>query len=86
MRGPEEGIRIDIDDVFISLPWEENFPVPDDTVCNILVVSGDAEVDDKFPYPFELLGNIGGYLKVSNETVGGVENKYLSITGRQAGW
>ena len=72
-----------MDDVSISSPWKVHFPVLDDNVCTN--VNGDAEVDNTFAYPFELIGNIGSYLKVNQETVNGVENNYLSATGRKTG-
>ena len=84
--GPEGGIGIDIDDISISLPWDAHFPIPDDNVCTNLIVNGDAEVDDIFAYPFELIGKICSYLKVNDETVDGVRNNYFSITGRNASW
>jgi len=83
--GPEYGVRIDIDDVFITLPGEEHFPVPDDQICTNLIVNGDADVDDTFSYPFELMGNLGAYLKVNNEIVNGVNNNYFTVTGRETG-
>jgi len=84
--GPEAGVIVDIDDVFVSLPWEEQFPAVNNDTCKDLIINGDAEIDDKFVYPFKLLGNLGAYVKVNTEEIDGVENQYFSITGRETGW
>ena len=70
-------VCIDIDDIYISLKEHFLLPVPDDEICANLIVNGDAEVDNTFAYHFELLGNIGVYLKVNSEMVNGVKTIIL---------
>ena len=84
--GPEEGIMIDIDDIVFTLPWEAQFPDPDGAICDNLITNSDANVDDFFPYPFKLMGNLGSYLRVKTEEVNGIANNYFSISGREAAW
>ena len=84
--GPEEGVMIDIDDIVFTLPWEEHFPDPNSAICDNLLTNGGADVDNFFPYPFKLMGNLGSYLRVKSEDVNGTTNNYFSITGREAAW
>ena len=85
--GPDEDVMIDIDDLKITLPLAEQFPDPDSAICENLIINGDAEVDDHYPYPFRAYGNIGSYLSVVNEkdaSAIGASNNFFRMTGRNA--
>ena len=91
--GPEEGIDISINSFSLRLPDEKFYHTtrdqqadPFDSVCNSLIVNGDAEVDNDFYFPHYSRSGLGAYLSVQTETVDGQTNNYFQLKGRDANW
>lgn len=94
ISGPEAGVDISVSQVSIRLPTEEFFPVqpdpndPFDSMCNSIIINGDAEASDTFPYPSYLRGGLSSHLWVKQENVTADDgtssiNNYFALRGRE---
>jgi len=94
ISGPEAGVDISVSRVSIRLPTAEYFPVqpdpndPFDTMCNSIIINGDAETSPTFPYPSYLRGGLSSHLWVKQESVtaddGSIStNNYFALRGRE---
>jgi len=88
IAGPESGVDMYLDDVSIVLPGAEFFPDASNplTLCDDLIVNGDAETSPDHFFPWVLEGNRGAHLSLKTETVDGVDNQYFSVEGRNKMW
>lgn len=85
--GPETGVAVELADVKMTLPGADLFPDPSaGSVCNNLVVNGDAENAPPHKFPWAYIGNPGSSVTVKNENVNGTSNNYFAIRGRDATW
>jgi len=98
IAGVEEGVDISVSSVSIILPDAKYFPAPPqdpsdpwDSMCNEMVVNGDAEASNIYAHPHYLKAGLSGYLAVEQEVVtddsgNTVTNNYFSVKGREKQW
>mmetsp|Transcript_16095 Transcript_16095/g.46404 ORF Transcript_16095/g.46404 Transcript_16095/m.46404 type:complete len:1765 (-) Transcript_16095:207-5501(-) len=85
--GPETGIAMEIDDVKMILPTPDLFPDPSKgSVCEDLVINGNAENAPPHKFPWNFIGNRDSSVTVMSETVNGTVNNFFGIRGRNATW
>lgn len=79
ISGPEAFVDMSITDIVLETPSETAYPAPPASVCQNLIVNGDASASAIHPYPWYAIGPRSTNLAVGNEG----DNPYFVVTGRK---